>query len=525
MDRALSHVNNTIAYAFGSAEALQIWQQLARVLFVGGLQYLSIDRTGSLITEHFYGIKRVHLDKNRVIHPLTRFQKILSVILAVVVPFAGQCFDNHHRYLLNNPNVGSQRLSALNTVITSMWDSADKAKKIDESSYDSAGEEDRGGSAGSSSSSSTRSKAKKYIKVLSESILKAVRFLQNKINRTFLWLKLNAFRFQYGVLDPVFKHVYPYLKFAYNLISLFQEVLYIYGHSNHISPILNAANVVQLKEQQLDKMMGSRDADVGGGGGSGGAGTSKAGASGGSSLKSMAVVTALIAMRIARMLVTDTGANTESIAENSDDPASITVPAEYVNALVPPDMKTTDQGNDRREVARRELSHRHTPSGDDDDDDDDDGVVSDADEGSEYTDDEDSDTSDGDDLHGEAVNGKANDGGGGGGTVAYPGRPKLGKGCIAPPEDPSLCPLCRNVRVNATISTGGYLFCYTCIIEHIRSDEVISESDSGSDDDVDDEAGQKRAADSSRVQARKSAYCPVTGLPCTEQNLIRLFDE
>ena len=55
------------------------------------------------------------------------------------------------------------------------------------------------------------------------------------------------------------------------------------------------------------------------------------------------------------------------------------------------------------------------------------------------------------------------------------------------------CPICRAKRKNETlVPSSGYVFCYKCIVSHLRSGE-----DEGS--------------------------CPVTGLPVREADLIRLF--
>lgn len=53
------------------------------------------------------------------------------------------------------------------------------------------------------------------------------------------------------------------------------------------------------------------------------------------------------------------------------------------------------------------------------------------------------------------------------------------------------CPICKEPRINPTASTSGYVYCYKCIISHIRN---------GCD------------------------YCPMTGMPCREDNAVRLFE-
>ena len=68
---------------------------------------------------------------------------------------------------------------------------------------------------------------------------------------------------------------------------------------------------------------------------------------------------------------------------------------------------------------------------------------------------------------------------------------KVGRGCIYPPQDHTLCPICGQKRVNACASTGGYVFCYLCLLEYIR------------------EHGNT---------------CPVTALACAEKDIIRLYE-
>ena len=58
------------------------------------------------------------------------------------------------------------------------------------------------------------------------------------------------------------------------------------------------------------------------------------------------------------------------------------------------------------------------------------------------------------------------------------------------PQNPLVCPLCKDKRVNATaLTTSGYVFCYDCILSYISSKSV----------------------------------CPVTGIPSKDKHMIRLF--
>mmetsp|Transcript_8960 Transcript_8960/g.10388 ORF Transcript_8960/g.10388 Transcript_8960/m.10388 type:complete len:445 (+) Transcript_8960:177-1511(+) len=58
-------------------------------------------------------------------------------------------------------------------------------------------------------------------------------------------------------------------------------------------------------------------------------------------------------------------------------------------------------------------------------------------------------------------------------------------------SDRFMCPLCKQDRVNPVASTSGYVFCYRCIVMHIR------------------EHGQR---------------CPVTGIYCNESQLTRIYE-
>lgn len=54
----------------------------------------------------------------------------------------------------------------------------------------------------------------------------------------------------------------------------------------------------------------------------------------------------------------------------------------------------------------------------------------------------------------------------------------------------TVCPLCRQTRINPTASTGGYVFCLLCITAHVR----------------------------------ETPTCPVTGRACPESALVRLYE-
>lgn len=71
-----------------------------------------------------------------------------------------------------------------------------------------------------------------------------------------------------------------------------------------------------------------------------------------------------------------------------------------------------------------------------------------------------------------------------------PKQAKVIRGGIIPPSDKTLCPICSGPRVDPCATTSGMVYCYLCILEVLR------------------EKGQ----------------CPVTGIPCKEEDLLRIFD-
>lgn len=79
-----------------------------------------------------------------------------------------------------------------------------------------------------------------------------------------------------------------------------------------------------------------------------------------------------------------------------------------------------------------------------------------------------------------------------------PPPPSVGRGRVIPSTDSALkqesCPLCKKTRVSECASTGGYLFCYSCLLESLRRDEENGET----------------------------PRCPVSGIPCFEKDIILL---
>jgi hypothetical protein len=70
--------------------------------------------------------------------------------------------------------------------------------------------------------------------------------------------------------------------------------------------------------------------------------------------------------------------------------------------------------------------------------------------------------------------------------------PQVGRGCIVPPSQGGLCPICRCPRSQPSSSTGGYVFCYSCLSNYIR---------------------------------KYGNICPVTGAFCRLEDIVRLYGD
>ncbi|XP_064405987.1 putative peroxisome assembly protein 12 [Halichondria panicea] len=71
-------------------------------------------------------------------------------------------------------------------------------------------------------------------------------------------------------------------------------------------------------------------------------------------------------------------------------------------------------------------------------------------------------------------------------------QPSSGGGGVRVPTNPLLCPLCLGKRAEpTTIASSGYVFCYACILHYLRENHC----------------------------------CPITALPTTEKQIIRLFTD
>lgn len=66
-----------------------------------------------------------------------------------------------------------------------------------------------------------------------------------------------------------------------------------------------------------------------------------------------------------------------------------------------------------------------------------------------------------------------------------------GNALTAASLDPSLCPLCKQRRVNPAMSVSGYVFCYTCLFRHIE----------------------------------QHGTCPMTQAKCDTQSIVKIYDD
>ena len=74
---------------------------------------------------------------------------------------------------------------------------------------------------------------------------------------------------------------------------------------------------------------------------------------------------------------------------------------------------------------------------------------------------------------------------------SLPSSPSSRPVIVSLPKDKSLCPLCLKPRVNAAVSSGGYVFCYPCLFEHVNE---------------------------------ASPTCPITNIPCSVEQIRRVFE-
>jgi hypothetical protein len=87
--------------------------------------------------------------------------------------------------------------------------------------------------------------------------------------------------------------------------------------------------------------------------------------------------------------------------------------------------------------------------------------------------------------------GDAENGGQGGNNIPTPPKAlKPGRGCLIPPNSKT-CSICRKKQINPCAASSGYVFCYLCLLNFVRDSPV----------------------------------CPVAGIPCTESDILRIYED
>lgn len=67
---------------------------------------------------------------------------------------------------------------------------------------------------------------------------------------------------------------------------------------------------------------------------------------------------------------------------------------------------------------------------------------------------------------------------------------KTARGCLIPPPNKT-CAICREKQINPCASSSGYVFCYLCLVRFVRD----------------------------------SPTCPISGISCTESDILRLYED
>ena len=71
-----------------------------------------------------------------------------------------------------------------------------------------------------------------------------------------------------------------------------------------------------------------------------------------------------------------------------------------------------------------------------------------------------------------------------------PSPPSAAAGGVSPPNDPALCPLCRRPKSRPCVSTGGFVFCHSCLTKALT----------------------------------RTPRCPVTGAACSPDDIIVIYE-
>jgi peroxin-12 len=72
-----------------------------------------------------------------------------------------------------------------------------------------------------------------------------------------------------------------------------------------------------------------------------------------------------------------------------------------------------------------------------------------------------------------------------------PEPPKRATGGLEVPADKRICAICQKVRTNPAMASSGFIYCYPCIVKYVQ----------------------------------KYQRCPITFIPCTEQQIRKIYDD
>ena len=396
-----SHVASSLADAQGaSLAALLVAENFDLVFMLAAfcLQFYAIEGNGASVAESLYGLKRVSVgaDGSVISDQLSPLQRLLSVHSLSLAPYLVdevERFATYHR----------RRADA----------AAGRARRADEDVGSSSGSSGERSGSSSSSSSSDASLLQGYLRWWTVTVLTFVARLRRRM---------------YRVVDGAllaFGRVFPYVKAAYKLLVWGQKVLYLFGSTPYVHPVLRLINVALVKRGEAPRpALSAQEQEQGEGKPGAGRATDEQQLQRqrGLEVGAAVVVVAFLAIRAAE--------------------TTLRLGRERRPAVV--------NGNNGSGGPLAFLWARLRQPG----------------------------------------------GGGGGGpsvplaAVPPPEAPTVGRGCVIPPRDGKCCPLCRQPRRMPCVTTGGYVFCYPCLLPALREHPV----------------------------------CPVSALPCTEHDIVRLYE-
>ena len=265
--------------------------------------------------------------------------------------------------------------------------------------------------------------------------------------------------------------VFPYMKFLYKMLIFYQKVLYLFGVSTHIDPLLSALGIVlakkntQITEENRENNYSVIDDDKYNNNSSSGTGingndnksiVNNVNKSVFSALNvqvlSSVIIGSMMSIRVLEYILrSNNDINPVDIVTNTANNRTILEHIQELFSNIPIRMNQIYSNVFRLFGGNNRSNYRNT------------NIQSlNAFPTVDYT------------------------------LIPPPLPSKTKKGCIIPPKkDFSLCPICRQIRVHPCVSTGGYVFCYPCLLNYVR----------------------------------KQPYCPVTAIPCGESEILRLYED